>query len=282
MLLIKVLRPKQWYKNVVIFVGIIFSNNIFNLSIYLDALLAFLIFCAISSSVYIINDIVDIAKDREHPIKSLRPLASGKLDIFSALVLSFLLMLISFLTSYIVNIFLFFTVSTYFVLNLLYSFSLKKYMILDVLLISFFFILRAIAGCVVISVSISPWLIACTFQLALILAIGKRNDELTLMGSLGKETRTSLNSYSADILDYMFTVVSATLIMSYGMYTFLAPNLYLMFTNLFSIYGVFRYSYLLKNGSFKGEPDSFLKDIPSLINFSLWFIFTFLIIYIIT
>ena len=190
--LIMTLRPKQWYKNLLIFAGITFSFNLTDFSLYPKVILAFAFFCALSGSVYTINDIVDREKDRKHPLKCKRPIASGQLKVSHAIFLAVSLIAFSLGGSFYLDRFFGLAALAYFILNMLYTLKLKNYILVDVLLISIFFVLRAIAGVVVINVEISPWLVVCAFLLALFLALGKRRHEVILKGNGGKETRANL------------------------------------------------------------------------------------------
>ena len=152
------MRPKQWYKNLLLFVGIVFSLNILNFSMWFNVISAFVIFCMLSGSEYIINDILDIEKDRQHPVKRKRPIASGELKIYHAFVFSFALISVALFGAYLINL-KFFSISVLFLLStLVYSFWLKHVVIVDALVIFINFVIRAIAGCLVIDVFISPWL----------------------------------------------------------------------------------------------------------------------------
>jgi len=168
------MRPKQWYKNILIFVGIVFSLNILSISLWIDVILAFIFFCMLSGSEYIINDILDVENDRQHPIKCKRPIASGELKIAHALLFSLILIVIALSGAYLINL-KFFGISVLFLLSTLtYSIWLKQIILVDALMISTNFVIRAVAGCLAVDVSISPWLIVCAFLLALFLTFGKR------------------------------------------------------------------------------------------------------------
>lgn len=273
------IRPLQWYKNLIIFIAIVFSQNITSVSIWIDSITAFIIFCLLSGSVYLINDIIDIEKDRQHPNKRNRPIASGKLKRSQASFVALLLVIASFYCAFMLNA-LFGLVSVfYFVLFLMYSIWLKHTVIVDVLTISIGFVLRAIAGAIAIAVIISPWLVICTFLLALFLALGKRRHELVLLGNNASNHRKILNEYSVSMLEQMISITTSSLIISYSMYTFLAGNDYMMLTIPFAIYGLFRYLHLVHSSEFGGEPEMLFKDRPTLINMIAWTTFTIFILY---
>tara|TARA_B100000029_G_scaffold460572_1_gene491646 strand:+ start:694 stop:1506 length:813 start_codon:yes stop_codon:yes gene_type:complete len=264
------LRPKQWYKNIVVLAGIVFSFNLFNYSIYGDVFFAFMVFCLLSGSVYTINDIVDRKKDKIHPLKSKRPIASGRLKLYDAKVFSIITVIISLAFSFYMNVQFGLAALSYFILNIFYSFFLKNYAIIDVLLISIFFVIRAVAGCVVINVSISPWLILCSFFLALFLALGKRRNEVQSLGSNAKNHRPVLTQYSLKMIDKMVTVNIIVLIVSYTMYTFLSIDKNMIMTVPFIVFGLLRYIHLSHKETSPSEIEALLLDKPSVINMFIW------------
>ena len=264
------MRPHQWYKNLVLFVSIIFSLNIQNLQMWSIATSAFFIFCLISGGEYIINDIIDREKDRNHPKKQKRPIASGILKLNHALLFAIILIIGGLIASYFINIQFMILSISYVLLILLYSLILKHIIIVDMLVISIGFVIRAIAGGVAINVFISPWLIVCTFLVALFLAIAKRRHEVVLLGDEGKNHRKILSDYSTMVLDQMMSIATAALIISYSMYTFLSNNYYMMLTIPFAIYGIFRYLLLVHLSNFGGEAEMLFKDRGMQICIALW------------
>jgi 4-hydroxybenzoate polyprenyltransferase len=273
-------RPKQWYKNILLFIAIIFSHNLLNYSIWTDVMLSFLYFCAISAAEYLINDIIDKNRDRVHPVKANRPIASGQLKISYALLIALALIMLSLLGAYFtINYYFFLTLLSYTILILLYSFKLKHLIIIDIIIISIGFVIRAIAGCVVIGVFISPWLIICTFLLALFLTLGKRSAELLTLGSESTSHRATLKGYSSILLNQLLNITTAALITAYLLYTFHTNNYYLLFTVPFAIYGLFRYLYLIQSANFGGQPEMIFKDKPLVIDLILWSISAILILY---
>jgi 4-hydroxybenzoate polyprenyltransferase len=247
---------------------------------WLEVIPAFLIFCMVSGGEYIINDIIDREEDNIHPVKSNRPIASGDLSIFYASTSAVLLITIGLLGAWFLNILFFVSVITYLILILAYSMILKHFVLVDVLTISSGFVIRAIAGCVVIGAIISPWLILCAFFLALFLALGKRRHELVLMGSESKNHREILDGCSAEMIDYMVIIVTAVLIMSYSLYTFLMDNQIMMVTIPFVVYGIFRCHYLIHKKNYGGESEMLFKDRGLLISLSLWLLIVILVLYI--
>lgn len=280
-LLFKAMRPKQWTKNFVIFAGIIFSRNIFIDAYLLKTYYAFIAFCALSGSVYIINDLLDMDKDRSHPTKRNRPLASGQLGVTTAVVFVILTTLATLFGAFWLDTAFGFVAAAYFVLTLSYSLKLKNIVIIDVLTIAMGFILRAVAGAMVISVDISPWLLVCTFLLALFLALNKRRHELILLNDTAGIHRKILIEYEPAMLDQMISVVTSSTVMAYSLYTFTSGHSdYLMLTIPFVIYGIFRYQYLVYRKDIGGSPESaLLKDPPMLINVLLWVLSCTLILY---
>jgi 4-hydroxybenzoate polyprenyltransferase len=264
------MRPKQWYKNFVLFVGILFSANFFNLQMWITVLFSFAIFCILSGSVYIINDIIDKERDRIHPIKCNRPIASGKLKKVEAYFFVTLMSFAALAGAYFINIQFFVISLAYFLLIICYSLFLKNIAVIDVLTISIGFVLRAIAGCLAIKVSVSPWLIICAFLAALFLALGKRRHELILLENNANNHRKVFDDFSLEMLDKMMTIVTSSLIMSYSLYTFLTNNILMMVTIPIIVYGVFRYVFLVNSKNLGGEPEMLFMDRGMLSCIVLW------------
>jgi 4-hydroxybenzoate polyprenyltransferase len=281
------LRPQQWVKNFVLFAGLVFSQNLSNSDMVLKTIFGFALFCLLSSSVYILNDILDIESDRKHPLKSNRPIARGDIKISTAVILFAILALVSLVLSYRLSPSFALTALVYFVLNLLYSLYLKHVVIIDVMCIALGFVLRAVAGAVVIGVEISAWLIVCTTLLALFLGFGKRRHELMLLDSQATDHRKSLSEYSQYFLDQMISVVTASTVIAYAFYT-LSPDVesklgtkHMDLTIPFVLYGVFRYLYLIHRKEGGGSPTKMLlNDKPILANIILWLISVVLIVYV--
>ena len=274
---IRLMRPRQWTKNLALFVGLVFAQQLFTLTSFERATVAFLVFCLASSSVYIFNDLLDLERDRQHPVKSKRPLASGKLPVSWAIVtLGTLLLVCAVLTILIfripiqpIDIFASYggantlfalTVVAYLLLMALYSLWLKHIVLLDVFIIASGFVLRILAGAVVIPVMISPWLYLVTVLLSLFLALSKRRHELVLLQSEASNHRQILKEYSLPLVDQMITIVIASTIMAYSLYTFQGPtgNHRLMITIPLVLYGMFRYLYLMHIHMEGGSPEEIL------------------------
>ena len=273
------MRPKQWYKNLIIFIGIAFSLNLFNFSLWITVISAFIIFCLLSGSIYLINDVLDIEKDRKHPQKCKRPIPSGKLKPYPAILSAVLFIIISLIWSYFINLPFLITAISYFILIMTYSLFLKQFIIVDILIISAGFVLRAVAGALAISVMVSPWLIICAFLLALFLALGKRRRELSLLGDDAGEHRQSLDGYSTTMLDQMIIITTSILITSYCLYTFFSGNMLMMLTIPFAFYGIFRYLFLIHIKNMGGEPEMLFKDKGMLCSIILWTIIVIGILY---
>jgi 4-hydroxybenzoate polyprenyltransferase len=275
--LVESLRPTQWVKNLLVFAGLIFGHKATDPAAVTSAVEAFLLFCAAASGVYLLNDIRDREADRRHPLKRNRPIASGRLPLPVAISSCVLLMAGSGALSFTLGREFGFTLVAFLVLQLFYSFGLKRLVILDVFAVAMGFVLRAVAGAFAVDVEISPWLLICSLTLALFLALAKRRHEVVLLDAEAKEHRASLSHYSAYYLDQMISVVTATTVMAYALYT-MAPNTVakfqtqnLIFTLPFVIYGVFRYLYLVHQKEEGGNPTRmFLTDPAILVNTALW------------
>lgn len=261
--LIKTMRIRQWPKNGFIFAALIFDRQLTDPVAFARTLTGFLLFCLLSSSVYIINDIFDVESDRQHPTKRKRPIASGRLSIRAAAVAAVLIVAATLvLAGFLSPGFLIISV-IYFVANLAYSIWLKHVPLIDVLMIALGFVLRVAAGVSLIQVErFSPWLYVVTTLLALYLGFGKRRAELSLLEGEALSHRRVLEGYSITLLDQLITIVSATTIITYSLYTFSAPNLpanhTMMLTIPFVLYGIFRYLYLIQIKNEGGAPEELL------------------------
>ncbi len=276
-LIFRTMRPRQWTKNLLVFAALIFSRNLFNLSLTRDVTIAFLIFCLLSGSVYILNDLIDLQADRAHPKKSTRPLASGRLKPRTAAAAGLVIVMVALAVAFRLNTVFALTALGYFILQIAYSLLLKHVVIIDVLAVSTGFVLRAIAGAEVISVPISSWLLICTILLALFLSLGKRRHEILLLEDNAVHHRKILYEYSPGLLDQMISVVTASTVVAYALYTMSADTIAkfhtdnLKYTIPFVLYGIFRYLYLIHQKSEGGSPERILfDDKPLLINIVLY------------
>lgn len=274
--LLKTMRPKQWAKNIFVFAALAFDKKLFDPLWLGRTLAAFALFCLISSTVYIINDLVDLEKDRAHPVKRNRPLPSGQLSRHAALVAAILFAIAGIALSFWLNWRFGLVIVIYLILMILYSFWLKNIVIIDVLTIAAGFVLRVAGGVVAITVErFSPWLYVCMTLLALFMAVGKRRHELTLLAGNASSHRAILEQYNLQFLDDMISLVISTTVIAYSLYTFSAPNLpanhTMMLTIPFVLYGLFRYLYLVRVKGLGGAPeDLVLKDKPLLLDVMLF------------
>lgn len=278
--LLKLMRPKQWIKNFFVFGALIFSYSFLNLNKTISALTAFIMFCLISSTVYIMNDILDVEKDRVHPKKRFRPIASGAISIKQATIALVVLLAISMISSFMINKGLFFILVLYFINNIFYSFKIKNIVILDVISIAVGFILRVIAGGVAIDVSLSGWILLCTFFISLFLGFEKRRNEIIKLEGKANEHRKILDDYSDELLKQFSDITLTCTVISYAMYTFVAyENAYMMITNIFVVYGLFRYKYLsMKKGEGGSPTETVLTDKSIIIDVILWVITSIIIL----
>ena len=261
--LLKTMRPKQWIKNVIIFVPLVFDQKLTDFSLALVTFLGFLIFCLLSSSVYIINDLSDIEADQQHPKKKNRPLASGALSVRAARIAAVVFILISFVGGILLSLEFTVIAGTYLLLNIAYTTRLKHIPILDVLVLSFFYVLRVWAGVVLVDVErFSPWLYVVTLFGALLIGIGKRRAEMILLKENANSHRRVLDGYTLAFLDQMMIIVASITIMTYSLYTFFAPNLpendSMMLTIPIVLFGLFRYLYLIMVEESVGAPEEIL------------------------
>jgi 4-hydroxybenzoate polyprenyltransferase len=281
---VKLMRPYQWYKNALIFLPLIFVKQLFNINAVERVVIGFLALCLLSSTNYILNDIVDRERDRHHPEKKNRPIASGKVSVAAGLVLAFVLLAVSVLIGYsLSNYFLIFMFSL-FALTQLYSYVLKTVPFIDIILIGVNFILRAMSGAFIIFpnqvVRISPWLILCPFFLALFLATGKRLSELKLLGKKAILHKEILKYYSAELSNSLLTITTTSLLICYALFSFNSEYAHLIYTLPFAAYVMFRYMYLAEQGSEIARKAHLLyKDTPIMIAGALWVLVVFGIIY---
>ena len=282
----QLLRPMQWSKNTVLFAALIFAKHLFVVSDLITVTLGFLAFCGLASGAYVMNDLRDCERDREHPLKSLRPLPSGRVRRGTAMALSVTLVLAGMLAAIALRPAFGLLAGVYFVLQVAYTFWLKEVVILDVMSIAAGFVIRAVAGGVLIVVPVSPWLIICTFLLALFLGFSKRRHELILLEARATNHRASLKEYSPYFLDQMIAVVTASTVVAYAIYT-ASPEVRdklgtdkLYLTIPFVLFGIFRYLYLVHQREEGGNPTQLLlRDQPLLIDVLLWITTATLLLY---
>lgn len=285
-LILRTMRPRQWPKNIFLLAGLVFDGQLTNFNALSITLVSVGLFCLASSLVYIINDLTDIETDRLHPDKKKRPLASGQLSKNAAIIAAVVLFILVFPTSFILNINFGLIISGYFVLMLAYSLWLKRIPIIDVMIIAAGFVLRVAAGVVIITINqFSPWLFVATTFLALFIALGKRRAEIDTLESVADAHRQVLKGYSLEMLDQMLTIILATTMMTYCLYTFASPinpgNHVMMLTIPFVIYGLLRYLFLIRMHHIGGAPEEIvLTDLPMQIAIGLWGLTVIIILYI--
>lgn len=285
--LLRLMRPAQWIKNAVVFAALIFSKHLFILGDVLLVLAAFAAFCLVASGAYVMNDLRDCERDRQHPDKRTRPLPSGRVSQTSAVMLAVGLMVAGLAVAAGLGHAFWILLASYLALQFAYTYWLKEVVILDVMAIATGFVIRAGAGGVVIAVPVSPWLIICTFLLMLFLGFSKRRHELTLLDAKATEHRASLREYSPYFLDQMISVVTASTVVAYAIYT-VSPEVQerlgtdlLYLTIPFVLFGIFRYLYLVHVCDQGGNPTQvLLSDKPLLADILLWVLTASLLLYV--
>jgi len=266
------LRPRQWTKNLLLFAGIIFAAKLGDFSRWGEAVAAFFAYCAASSASYLVNDVRDAPLDRQHPVKRARPIARGELSPRVAEVLAAVLILGAVLLVAPLGLASILFLCTFFALQAAYTLSLKHVVLLDVMTIGGLFVVRAAAGAAAVEVRISPWLLLCTALLALFLALAKRRGELVLVGADATPGRPVLEGYSLALVDQLVTVVAASTVISYCLYTFTARDSKAMMVTIpFVVFGVFRYLLLIHRRDLGEEPEEvLLRDPPILLCIGGW------------
>jgi 4-hydroxybenzoate polyprenyltransferase len=277
--LVALARPRQWYKNLLLFAGLVFSLHLFEPGLALRSVAGFAVFCALASGIYALNDVLDAAEDRLHPRKRTRPVASGRIPVPVAVGFGGALLGAGLASAWFLGLGFFLVGLAYVLLQMGYLLSFKHQVFLDLFSISSGLVLRAIAGVVLIGVALSPWLILCTFFLALFLGLGKRRNELSVLGDGAALHRKNLGDYTPALLDQATTVITSALVVSYSLYAFFHENKLMMATIPFALYGLFRYMFLVSERGMGGEPEAIFKDVPSLVNMALWGLVVVAILY---
>jgi 4-hydroxybenzoate polyprenyltransferase len=279
------MRPRQWVKNLFVFAGLVFAQRLFTGAAW-TALAAFAIFCGLSGAIYLINDVADRDRDRLDPRKRTRPIAAGRLPVGVAIAAAVVLVVGGLVCAAILSRAFLVTALAYVVLLVAYSAWLKHIVIVDVLVVASGFVLRAVAGAVVIAVQMSGWLLICTVLLALFLALGKRRYEYVTLDKDAARHRPILAEYSPALLDQMIAVVTASTVTAYALYTMSPETVSKFHTHLlpatlpFVLYGIFRYLYLLYRRQLGGNPSELLfSDRALIINAVGWICAVLLIIY---
>ena len=274
-MLLGLLRVKQYYKNLLVFIAVVFAGLVFDLNAVLLSCLGFVALCLVSSSNYILNDYVNIEEDRKHKEKRKRPLPSGKISPGLALFVAAVLVILSLILAISLSTNFFYLVILMFFLTQLYTLFFRKELFLDILFISINFVIRAVAGAVILDVRISPWLILCTFFLSLFIAAGKRSAEVK-----SGVKRSVLKMYDERLVSALLIITSTLLFVSYGMYSFLSVYPYMIFTVPFAFYVILRYLYLIYSGSeIAMKSELFYKDFRLLLGILVWFAVSGVVVY---
>ncbi len=286
--IVRLARPAQWLKNGILLAPLIFAGEMTHRGKLLTAIFATALFCLLSSSVYIFNDLTDREKDRLHPYKKLRPIASGRISTGLAGTYMLILLLVGMGLAWTINMSFFITAAAFVILNLLYTVWLKNVVIVDAMSVAISFVLRAYAGAFAIDVPASKWLLINTLLLALFLAFGKRRHELIFLEENATAHRKILVSYSPYLLDQLIGVVTPAVVVMYMLYSFSSEvslklgteNLFL--TIPFVVYGIFRYLYLIHKEEKGGSPTKVLiSDMPILLTVVLWLLTAVIVLYLV-
>ncbi len=283
---IQLLRPRDWAKNLFIFIPLFFSGDLFHWDLYPRLIMGFIAFCCVASGIYIINDYRDIEDDKKHPEKFKRPLASGAVSKTAAIIICILLLTAGFLLAYFIRDKFLFVLGIYFILNLAYSFGLKTIPILDIIIVAIGFVLRIKSGAVIALIGLTEWLNIMVFLLALFMAIGKRRDDVLLKLSSGTDMRKSIKGYNLEFLNVVLALVCAVIVVAYFMYT-MSPEVILRmgtyrlyYTCLFVLAGILRYLQIIFVQAAAGSPTKILyKDRFIQVSILLWIASFYLIIY---
>jgi 4-hydroxybenzoate polyprenyltransferase len=280
--LIRAMRPLQWSKNSLVFAALLFDKRVFQWDALWHTLAAAMVFSAVSSAIYLVNDVRDLHQDRLHPKKRNRPIAAGEVSPGQAMRVAVALLTVGLITAVAVRPEFAIVIVAYIALMLAYSYGLKRMVILDVFAIAAGFVLRAVGGAVAISVPASPWLYVCTALGALFIGFGKRRNEIVTLEAAAGHHRANLEEYSLPMLDQIIAIVSAAMLIAYSLYTFDAANVpdshAMMLTIPFVAYGLFRYLYLIYRRGEGGSPEVLLIKDPGLISCIAGWVATSLII----
>lgn len=269
--LMQLMRVRQWSKNAFLFSGLLFTTSL-NLSYLIKLLYAFLLFCGISSCVYIFNDIIDLKKDMVHPVKKFRPIASGKIKVKHALVFFYIVSPLTILLSFILNRFFGIIVAFYLIVNLAYSLKLKEFIFIDLLIISIGFVLRTLSGILIVDGEISVWFLLSVAFLTLFLGMNKRKKELLTLVDNSKNHRKNLSEYSIDLINEIIPMLTACTIIAYSAHVLYEIKIKIIFLTIpLVVYGVLRYQYLTRKEGYGESPELvLLKDKPIVLTILLW------------
>lgn len=265
------IRPQQWYKNLLVFLAVVFAHKLLDITALGQAGIAFLSFCALSSATYIINDYADRNKDRLNPEKWNRPLAAGTISVITALLMALALIVIGFGLAMLLPTYFLYMTLIYFVLSQLYTVWLKHEAFADILVISTNFVIRAVAGAFAINVPISPWLILGVFFMALFLLLGKRRSEIMLLKDKAAQHRKTLDAYSLEIVSRLSSLATTALVFSYTLFVFFGLHHLLYITLPVALYAIFRYDGLVSSGSkIARHPEYVFMDTRIIVAMLIW------------
>ena len=277
---LNLLRPQQWYKNLLVFLPLLFSGNVLNLTAVGESLLAFASFCALSSATYVINDYVDRNKDRLHPEKCNRPIASGAIGLVQALLTVIILSIIGFGIALFLPANFLIAALGYFTLSQLYTAWLKHEAFADILTIAVNFVIRATAGAFAIKVWVSPWLILGVFFLALFLILGKRRSEVMLLQEKASSQRKTLASYTPEIVSRLSALTTTALVVCYTLFVFFGEHPLLYINLPIALYTIFRYeSFITTGNKIARHPELVFTDWRMMTAIITWGILTFAVLY---
>ncbi|AEY66338.1 decaprenyl-phosphate phosphoribosyltransferase [Clostridium sp. BNL1100] len=269
---IKLIRVRQWSKNIFVFSGVLFPSGLIGLQQVVKIIIAFLLFCGISSAVYIINDVIDLKKDMLHPVKRLRPLASGKIKVKFALSIFYVICPGTIVLSFFLNKYFGIVICVYFLMNLSYSLKLKDFVFIDLLIISFGFVLRTLSGIILVNGKDSFWFLLSIAFLSLYLGMNKRKKELLTLEEDSQKHRKNLGEYSIGLINEIIPMLTACAVISYSFHTLYEVKVkYTILTIPIVVYGIFRYQYLTDKAGFGESPEMvLLKDRPIVLAILVW------------
>ncbi len=269
---IKLIRVRQWSKNIFVFSGVLFPSGLIGLMQIVKLFIAFLLFCGISSAVYIVNDVIDIKKDMLHPVKRFRPLASGKIKVRSALSIFYIICPGTIVLSFFLNKYFGIVICVYLLMNLSYSLKLKDFVFIDLLIISSGFVLRTISGIILVNGKNSFWFLLSIAFLSLYLGINKRKKELLTLEEDSQKHRKNLGEYSIELINEIIPMLTACTVISYSFHTLYEVKVkYAILTIPIVVYGIFRYQYLTDKAGYGESPELvLLKDRPIVLALLVW------------
>jgi 4-hydroxybenzoate polyprenyltransferase len=282
------MRPRQWLKNGLVFAALFFDRKAIDLESLGRTTAAFVLLCMVSGAVYIMNDLKDVENDKQHPSKRTRPLAAGELSPTIAIAAAISLTIVGLAGGFALSLELGWLLAVYLLIQVAYTYYFKHVVLVDVIIVATGFILRVAAGVAVIQVErFSPWLYVCTGLLALVIALGRRRHEISLLGQEAGNHRAILDEYNLDLIDRLIDTVAAAALVAYSLYTFMAeglpPNNLMMLTIPSALYGIFRYLYLIHVRHEGGAPEEiFIRDRPMQITLVLWAAVVYLVLYLLS